>query len=166
MPPVTRNLQACGGCDLKLAGQLGADLEITGMVQKVSNLIINLNIYLRDVKTGNMITVASADMRGNTDEIVVAHDELSDPQSIAGAELREAGVGFLSASSLPLALRGEGGFATANAEVRGSLRESNCCCLNADEIPSLRRLAPPKNSREGRRRDEPHPFNLSACQCR
>ena len=62
------NLQVCGNCDLKLAGQLGADLEITGMVQKVSNLIVNLNIYLRDVKTGNMITVASADMRGNTDE--------------------------------------------------------------------------------------------------
>ncbi|MBR0830334.1 DUF3280 domain-containing protein [Bradyrhizobium manausense] len=62
------NLQACGGCDLKLAGQLGADLEITGVVQKVSNLIINLNIYLRDVHTGNMVTVASADMRGNTDE--------------------------------------------------------------------------------------------------
>jgi hypothetical protein len=38
------------------------------MVQKVSNLIINLNIYLRDVKTGNMIMAASADMRGNTDE--------------------------------------------------------------------------------------------------
>ncbi len=62
------NLQACGGCDLKLAGQLGADQEITGLVQKVSNLIINLNVYLRDVKTGNMIMVASADMRGNTDE--------------------------------------------------------------------------------------------------
>src|SRR5215475_12417957 len=42
------NLQACGGCDVKLAGQLGADLEITGVVQKVSNLILNLNIYLRD----------------------------------------------------------------------------------------------------------------------
>lgn len=62
------NLQACGGCDVTLAAQLGADIEITGMVQKVSNLIINLNIYLRDVKTGNMITAASADMRGNTDE--------------------------------------------------------------------------------------------------
>ncbi|WP_409187777.1 DUF3280 domain-containing protein [Bradyrhizobium sp. RDM4] len=62
------NLQVCGGCDLKLAKQLGADLEITGMVQKVSNLIINLNIYLRDVNTGNLITAASADMRGNTDE--------------------------------------------------------------------------------------------------
>ncbi|MGY8664363.1 DUF3280 domain-containing protein [Bradyrhizobium sp. UFLA05-109] len=62
------NLQACGGCDVKLAGQLGADLEITGVVQKVSNLILNLNIYLRDVHTGNLVTAASADMRGNTDE--------------------------------------------------------------------------------------------------
>jgi hypothetical protein len=62
------NLQACGGCDVKLAAQLGADLEITGVVQKVSNLILNLNIYLRDVHTGNLVTVASADMRGNTDE--------------------------------------------------------------------------------------------------
>ncbi|MBR0774359.1 DUF3280 domain-containing protein [Bradyrhizobium diazoefficiens] len=62
------NLQACGGCDLKLASELGAELEITGLVQKVSNLIINLNIYLRDVKTGQMVAAASADMRGNTDE--------------------------------------------------------------------------------------------------
>src|ERR1700749_2427932 len=30
------NLQACGGCDAKLAGQLGVDLYITGTVQKVS----------------------------------------------------------------------------------------------------------------------------------
>ncbi len=62
------NLQACGGCDVKLAGQLGADLEITGVVQKVSNLILNVNIYLRDVHSGALVTVASADMRGNTDE--------------------------------------------------------------------------------------------------
>ena len=62
------NLQACGDCDLKLAGQLGADLEITGVVQKVSNLILNLNIYLRDAHTGNLVMAASADMRGNTDE--------------------------------------------------------------------------------------------------
>jgi hypothetical protein len=62
------NLQACGGCDLKLAQQLNADLEITGVVQKVSNLILNINVYLRDVHTGRLLTVASADMRGNTDE--------------------------------------------------------------------------------------------------
>jgi len=62
------NLQACGGCDVKLAQQLDADLEITGVVQKVSNLILNINVYLRDVHTGRLVTMASADMRGNTDE--------------------------------------------------------------------------------------------------
>ena len=62
------NLQACGGCDVKLARQLNADLEMTGVVQKVSNLILNINLYLRDVHTGRLVTAASADMRGNTDE--------------------------------------------------------------------------------------------------
>jgi hypothetical protein len=62
------NLQACGGCDVDFAKKLGADLVITGVVQKVSNLIINLNIYLRDVNSGKLVTAASADMRGNTDE--------------------------------------------------------------------------------------------------
>src|ERR1700720_4836472 len=62
------NLQACGGCDVQYAQRLGADLAITGVVQKVSNLILNINIYLRDVHSGRLVTVASADMRGNTDE--------------------------------------------------------------------------------------------------
>jgi hypothetical protein len=62
------NLQACGGCDVKLAQQLNADLEITGVVQKVSNLILNINVYLRDVHTGHLVAAASVDMRGNTDE--------------------------------------------------------------------------------------------------
>jgi hypothetical protein len=62
------NLQACGGCDVKLARELGADLYITGVVQKVSNLILNVNVYLHDAQTGRLVTAASADMRGNTDE--------------------------------------------------------------------------------------------------
>ena len=62
------NLQACGGCDAKLAHQLGADLFISGTVQKVSNLILNVNVYLHDAETGRLITAASVDMRGNTDE--------------------------------------------------------------------------------------------------
>lgn len=62
------NLQACGGCDVKLAQQLNADFEITGVVQKVSNLILNINVYLRDVRTGRLTAVASVDMRGNTDK--------------------------------------------------------------------------------------------------
>jgi hypothetical protein len=62
------NLQACGGCDVQYAKQLGADLAMTGVVQKVSNLILNINIYLRDVRTGRLVTAMSADLRGNTDE--------------------------------------------------------------------------------------------------
>jgi hypothetical protein len=38
------------------------------VVQKVSNLILNISIYLRDVHSGQLITAMSADMRGNTDE--------------------------------------------------------------------------------------------------
>jgi hypothetical protein len=53
---------------VKYAQQLGADLAITGVVQKVSNLILNMNIYLRDTHTGRLVTVMSADFRGNTDE--------------------------------------------------------------------------------------------------
>lgn len=62
------NLQACGGCDVQLAQKLGADLAITGVVQKVSNLLLNMNIYVRDVHTGNLAAAISADLRGNTDE--------------------------------------------------------------------------------------------------
>jgi Protein of unknown function (DUF2380) len=62
------NLQACGGCDMRLAQRIGAELAITGTVQKVSNLILNMNIYVRDASTGATIAAMSADMRGNTDE--------------------------------------------------------------------------------------------------
>jgi hypothetical protein len=62
------NLQACGGCDVKLAQQLDADLEITGVVQKISNLILNIRLYLRDVHTGRLLAAVNADMRGDADE--------------------------------------------------------------------------------------------------
>jgi Protein of unknown function (DUF2380) len=62
------NLQACGGCDARLARRIGAELAITGTVQKVSNLILNMNIYVRDASSGATIAAMSADMRGNTDE--------------------------------------------------------------------------------------------------
>lgn len=62
------NLRACGACDRKLAQQLGAELAITGMVHKVSNLILSMSIHVRDVGTGRLVSQASADFRGNTDE--------------------------------------------------------------------------------------------------
>jgi uncharacterized protein DUF2380 len=62
------NLQACGGCDVTLAQQVGAELAVTGMVFKVSNLILNMTIFVRDAKTGHNVAIAQADLRGDTDE--------------------------------------------------------------------------------------------------
>lgn len=62
------NLQACGGCEVSLAHEIGADIALTGTVQKVSELILNLNLYLHDVKTGKLMTEMSVDIRSNTDE--------------------------------------------------------------------------------------------------
>ncbi len=60
-------LHSCNGCEVKLAGEVDAQIAITGVVQKVSNLILNINVYMRDVKSGEMVRSASADIRGNTD---------------------------------------------------------------------------------------------------
>lgn len=62
------NLQFCGGCDTRLAGQIGADLAVTGIVHKVSNLILDMIVFVRDVKADISIAVAQAGMRGDTDE--------------------------------------------------------------------------------------------------
>jgi hypothetical protein len=62
------SLQACGGCDADLAQRLGAELSITGTVQKVSNLILNINLYVRVVATKAPLVAMSVDIRGNTDE--------------------------------------------------------------------------------------------------
>jgi hypothetical protein len=62
------HLQACGGCDADLARRVGAELSITGTVQKVSNLILNMTIYVRSVATGRVVASMNADMRGNTEQ--------------------------------------------------------------------------------------------------
>lgn len=61
-------LHSCNGCDTKIAAAAEADLAVTGVVQKVSNLILNINVYIRDVKSGQLVRSASADIRGNTDQ--------------------------------------------------------------------------------------------------
>ena len=62
------NLQACGRCDTDLARRIGAELAVTGTVQKVSNLILSMSIYIRDASSEATVAAVSADLRGNTDE--------------------------------------------------------------------------------------------------
>ena len=58
----------CNGCEEDLARKVGSKLAFVCNVQKVSNLILNLNIYVRDVEAGKTIKEMSVDLRGNTDE--------------------------------------------------------------------------------------------------
>jgi hypothetical protein len=51
-----------------VARQAGAQLVAYCWVQKVSDLILNLNIVIEDAKTGRHIAGGSVDIRGNTDE--------------------------------------------------------------------------------------------------
>ena len=61
-------LRTCGGCELRIAADLGAELALIGWVQKVSNLILNLNLTIRDVATRELVFAGGVDIRGNTDE--------------------------------------------------------------------------------------------------
>jgi hypothetical protein len=58
----------CGGCEVEFGKELDAELIAWITVQKVSNLILNINVYMADVATEKMTFVRSVDIRGNTDE--------------------------------------------------------------------------------------------------
>jgi Protein of unknown function (DUF2380) len=58
----------CGGCEIDYGRALGADIVAWLRVQKVSNLILNMNVYMADVKSGRMLLTRSVDLRGNTDD--------------------------------------------------------------------------------------------------
>lgn len=64
----TSGIRNCNGCERGLARRIGADWAAWGTVQKVSNLILNINLYMEDARTGEMTFVKSVDIRGNTDE--------------------------------------------------------------------------------------------------
>jgi hypothetical protein len=61
-------ISSCNGCERDVAKKAGADWAAWGTVQKVSNLILNINVYMEDARTGKMEFVKSVDIRGNTDE--------------------------------------------------------------------------------------------------
>ena len=61
-------LRACNGCELDIAKALGAERVALCWVQKVSNLILNVNIEVRDAASGATLYAKSVDIRGNTDE--------------------------------------------------------------------------------------------------
>lgn len=65
---MTDSIRNCNGCELDLARRLGVALVAFGWVQKVSNLILNVNLVIEDAETGRKLHAESVDIRGNTDE--------------------------------------------------------------------------------------------------
>jgi hypothetical protein len=61
-------LRQCNGCEIDIGKALGAERIALCWVQKVSNLILNINVEVRNVATGDTVYAKSVDIRGNTDE--------------------------------------------------------------------------------------------------
>jgi hypothetical protein len=61
-------ISGCNGCERDYAKSIGASWAAWGTVQKVSNLILNVNVYMEDAASGRLEFVKSIDIRGNTDE--------------------------------------------------------------------------------------------------
>ena len=63
-----QTIGSCSGCEIDYGKELNAQLVAWIDIQKVSNLILNLNVYIADVSTGQFVFKRSVDIRGNTDE--------------------------------------------------------------------------------------------------
>ena len=61
-------LYRCDDCAEQVGRLLGTDLVMATWVQKVSELILNLNVQILDVRTQAVVFSKSVDMRGNQDE--------------------------------------------------------------------------------------------------
>ena len=64
----TTNPAKCYGCDLRMGEKLGAGYVLVGEVQKVSNLILSMNLVMRELPGGQMVRGMSVDIRSNTDD--------------------------------------------------------------------------------------------------
>jgi Protein of unknown function (DUF2380) len=64
----SQDLNACNGCELQIGRTLGVERVGVCWVQKISNLILNINLRVEDVATGKAVFQRSVDIRGNTDQ--------------------------------------------------------------------------------------------------
>lgn len=64
----TRNPADCNGCAAKMAQKVGADYVMVGQVQKISNLILAMNLVLSQAGSNDVVAQGVVDIRGNTDD--------------------------------------------------------------------------------------------------
>jgi hypothetical protein len=64
----SRELHDCDWCAQDIGRALGVDRVLVGWVQKVSRLILNIDLRIVDVAADRLVLQKSVDLRGNTDE--------------------------------------------------------------------------------------------------
>lgn len=57
----------CRGCELDFAKEAGAQVSIVGLVRKATNALINVSIFVRDVKSGKLLKGGTVSIRENND---------------------------------------------------------------------------------------------------
>jgi hypothetical protein len=62
-----QDLTTCAGCARQVGRELGVEQVGVCWVQKVSNLILNINLRVESVASGKTLFQRSVDIRGNTD---------------------------------------------------------------------------------------------------
>lgn len=62
-------LHKCNGCDIELARKAGADVMVMGLVEKASDVLLNMSIEMRDVASGKPIRIGGTVIQGNTDDM-------------------------------------------------------------------------------------------------
>ena len=62
------SLHRCNGCLAEAGQKLGTRLVAIGWVQRVSELILNVNVSVRVAATDEEVLAKSVDLRGNNDE--------------------------------------------------------------------------------------------------
>jgi len=59
----------CNACEVEIARDVGAELEVVGVIRKISNLILTISLEVRDAGAdGRVVRAGQVDIRGNTDE--------------------------------------------------------------------------------------------------
>lgn len=62
-----RALRDCGGCDAAIAGQLGADQSLIGVVRRVSRTEYTVGFQVRDARTGAVVSRGDSGLRMGAD---------------------------------------------------------------------------------------------------
>lgn len=64
----TKNPAECCGCDLRMAARLDTDDVLVSEGQKVSNLILSMNLVMREVERQAAVRALAVDIRSNPDQ--------------------------------------------------------------------------------------------------